>query len=384
VIRLSSACLLVALATIVTARPACAQTERPVAFVYVSANPDNSSTNELHAFTAASNGRLTPVTGSPFAKDVTSMAVNGKYLFGSTRDGIYVGAWLIHPDGTLRWSYSSDIVRYNQDDCGFSGPLFLDRSGTSLYDLEYYGGGCANNVYHSFTVNKSSGRLQNLGGGPADEWFNLPASFIGNNVYAYTAVCLSNMYWEIAGFKRANNGLLGQVNIKAPLPAAKHDDFWCPSQTATDPTDHVAITLQPVAGSTFNSDGPAQLAVYTAEANGNLHTTSTRANMPTTSVGSVTSLAMSPSGKLLAVGGSKGLQVFHFNGANPITHDTGLLTTKSIDQFFWDNVNHLYAISRSAGKLYVFNVATTGATQAPGSPYSIAHPQYMIVQPKSH
>ena len=92
---------------------------------------------------------------------------------------------------------------------------------------------------------------------------------------------------------------------------------------------------------------------------------------------------MSPSGKLLAVGGSAGLQVFHFNAAAPITHDTGLLTAKPIDQFFWDNANHLYAISRAAGKLYVFTVTPTGATQAAGSPYSIAHPQNIIVQPKT-
>jgi hypothetical protein len=92
---------------------------------------------------------------------------------------------------------------------------------------------------------------------------------------------------------------------------------------------------------------------------------------------------MSPSGKLLAVGGTAGLQVFHFNGASPITHDTGLLTTKPIDQFFWDNANHLYAISRSAGKLYVFTVTPSSATQAPGSPYTIAHPQNIIVQPKT-
>jgi hypothetical protein len=384
VIRFSSACLFAALAaTALTASPARAQAENPVAFVYVSSNPNNSSTNQINAFAASSNGKLTPVIGSPFADDVTNMAVNGKYLFGSTRNGIYVASFAIEPDGALRWTHSSDIVRYNQGECGNSGPLFLDHTGASLYDMEFDGNACANNVYHSFAVNKSSGQLHNLGGGPASSWFYLPATFIGNNIYAYTATCLSNMYWQISGFKRASNGLLSQINLSAPLPTAKQGDFWCPSQAAADPTNHVAITLQPVDASTFNSDGAAQLATYTADAAGNLHIASTRAKMPTTSVGSVTSIGMSPSGKLLAVGGSAGLQVFHFNGASPITHDTGLLTTKPIDQFFWDNTNHLYAISRSAGKLYVFTVTPTSATQAPGSPYSIAHPQYIIVQPKT-
>lgn len=384
-IRFSSACLLATLAaTTLAVSPALAQTENSVAFVYVSSNPANSSTNEINAFAASSAGKLTPVTGSPFADDVTSMAVNGKYLFGSTRNGIYVASFAIEPDGALRWTTSNDIVRYNQSDCGISGPLFLDHTGASLYDMEFDGNACANNVYHSFAVNNASGQLHNLGGGPASSWFYLPATFIGNNVYAYTATCISNLYWQISGFKRASNGVLSQINLTAPLPAAKQGDFWCPSQAAADPTNHVAFTFQPVNASTFNSDGAAQLATYAADAAGNLHTTSTRANMPTTSVGSVTSLGMSPSGKLLAVGGSAGLQVFHFNGASPITHDTGLLTSQPIDQFFWDNANHLYAISRSAGKLYVFTITPTSATQASGSPYSIAHPQYIIVQPRTH
>ena len=87
------------------------------------------------------------------------------------------------------------------------------------------------------------------------------------------------------------------------------------------------------------------------ETNGTLTTTSSGKNMPTTSLTYVNALRMAPSGKLLAVGGIGGLQIFHFNGANPITKYTGLLTTSTIDKVYWDNSNHLYAISGSAGKL---------------------------------
>jgi hypothetical protein len=104
--------------------------------------------------------------------------------------------------------------------------------------------------------------------------------------------------------------------------------------------------------------------------------------MPTVSVGSVTAVGMAPSGKqLLAVGGSTGLQVFHFNGASPITHDTGLLTSSYIDEIRWDNANHLYAISQTAKKLWVFTVTPTGVSQAPGSPHTINTPLGVIVQP---
>jgi WD40 repeat protein len=105
--------------------------------------------------------------------------------------------------------------------------------------------------------------------------------------------------------------------------------------------------------------------------------------MPHTAVQFVTDLKMSPSGKLLAVAGSAGLQVFHFNGSDPITHYTARLTTNSIDQMFWDNANHLYAISRSTNKLFVFTITSYSAKQAPGSPYTIAVPMNMAVLPRS-
>lgn len=72
--------------------------------------------------------------------------------------------------------------------------------------------------------------------------------------------------------------------------------------------------------------------------------------------------------------GTTGLQVFHFNGSNPIKPCTGLLTKNEIDQVFWDNAHHLYAISSTAGKLYGFTVTPTPYTQAAGSPYVIKSP----------
>jgi hypothetical protein len=354
----------------------------PVAYVYVSSNPANSSTNEIHAYAASAEGKLTPIVGSPFADDVTSMAVNGKYLFGSNRNGIYVAAFAIASDGAPRWTNSTDIVQFNADDCGSTGPLFLDHTGATLYDTEFRSD-CANNSYQSLAVNKTTGKLRNLGSSSTDEWLYLPASFIGNNVYAYSAGCVEDLYWEINGYKRSSTGALSRINISAPTPTPKSGDFFCPSQTAADPANHVAITLQPVNNQQFTPDGPAQLASYTADNAGNLHTASTLANMPSAAVGTVTDLKMGPGGKLLAVAGTAGLQVFHFNGANPITADTGLLTKIEIDQMFWDNDHHLYAISQSAGKIFVFTVTETSATQAPGSPYTLAGPQNIAVQPKT-
>jgi hypothetical protein len=53
-----------------------------------------------------------------------------------------------------------------------------------------------------------------------------------------------------------------------------------------------------------------------------------------------------------------------------------------IDQLYWDNDNHLFAISQSAGKLFVFTITPTSVSRAPGSPHKIASPTNVIVLPK--
>ena len=76
--------------------------------------------------------------------------------------------------------------------------------------------------------------------------------------------------------------------------------------------------------------------------------------MPATKISNPYDMKMSPSGQLLAVAGQEGLQIFHFNGSNPVTHYTALLTKEPVNQMFWDNDNHLYAISntRSVTRLH--------------------------------
>jgi hypothetical protein len=352
----------------------------PVAYVYV-ASSKTATVNHIYAFAAAPDGKLTAVSGSPFPADVSSMAVNAEYLFGADPAHVYIHSFSIEPDGGLKPMTSISAQKFNSGECGSLGPLFLDRTGATLYDLDVDGNICANNTYQSFRIGKADGALNYLGSEGADAWFDYPLSFVGNNTYAYGAVCLFDMYWEIYGFERHSDGMLTEANISVPTPTAKGEDFYCPSLTATDATDHVVISLQAVDGVSFNPDGPAQLAAYTAESSGNLSTTSTRDDMPDTAVGGISDLAISPTGKLLAVSGTAGLQIFHFNGSDPITHYTGLLTKDDVSQIFWDNDNHLYAISGS-GKLFVFTVTPANFSQATGSPHSVNKPTYVSVLPR--
>jgi hypothetical protein len=344
-----------------------APSSSPVAFVYVS-SAVNQNSYEISAFAAASNGKLTRVSGSPFSADVQNMAVNGKYLFGT--NGIEIYSFSVASDGALTEVGSINAQQFNQPVAGGPGALFLDHTGATLYDEDIYGNNGANNTYQFFDIEKATGQLNYVGmTRAATTQFWEPLSFIGNNVYAYGSYCY-HFDADIFGFRRNDDGTLTELNINPKIPAAKDGSFYCPYLASADPTN------------SWQPDGPPQLATYTADGSGDLTTKSTYSNMPATAVKNVLDIDMAPSGKLLAVGGTLGLQVFHFNGGNPITHYTGLLTKDEIDQFFWDNDNHLYAISNASGKLFVFTVTPTSVSQAPGSPYTISQPLNIIVLPK--
>jgi hypothetical protein len=358
----------------------------PVAYVYIANTPANSSTNQITAYTADANGTLSPLAGSPFAEDVAYMVVTGTHLMAVSRSEPNINAYLIASDGTLSFEASTDYAQYNSgsNDCGSAGQIFLDHTGATLYVQEFDGSSaCANTVIASFKVEKPGGELKYLGTDNTGVFpgVNSAAYFIGNNMYAYTSADSACMYYAFYGFKRASNGLLSSLDsMTSNLPTAPEGvSRYVPSLAAADPTDHVAFLMQP-ANPPGCAPGPLQLANYTVDASGNLSTTNTSTNMPATSIVNFSDMKMSPSGELLAVAGAEGLQVFHFNGANPITQDTGLLTSDPVAQMFWDNNDHLYAISTSSAKLHVFTVTPTTVAEAPGSPYSIASPENLIVR----
>lgn len=355
----------------------------PVAYVYVSDYVSSSGTYQVNGFAAAANGALTPIAGSPFPDSLSYLVLNGSWLFGieaSASGGDQnVDSYSIAPNGALTFAQRTQV----NDTGGGPTTLLLDHTGSSLY-VNYYS---LNNDCLTYSIDQSSGALtyvSTLNGGPGT---GCAVSFTGTNQFAYSSSCY-HFTPLIYGDARASDGSLSWMGISPALPTPPSGDVYCPYLAAADPYNHLAVAVQPVKGGIGPFDGPAQLAVYTADSSGNLTTNSTYLNMPATLVqptdgnGSL-DYWMSPSGRLLAVGGPLGLQVFHFNGANPITHFTGLLTKNEVDQVFWDNANHLYAISRSAGKLYVFTVTPTSVTQAPGSPHSIPGAQYEIVLPKT-
>jgi hypothetical protein len=344
-------------------------------FVYVTSVNSN-NTEEIYAYSEAGNGALTPVAGSPFAANGYYLATNSKWLVSTDTVNIY--SFSVAESGAITQESSINAQQYNEYTTGGPVSLFFDRTGATLYDEDIYGNQGANNTYQFFDLNQSTGALSFLGATTSYSaaWIT-PLSFIANNEYAYGASPLYGGQY-IYGFSRASNGTLTDLNINPSYPKAS-DGAYAPYLAAADTANHLAITLTP--NDDMTQTGPTQIGVYTAESSGNLTTNSTSSNMPTVAVVNVNDLKMSASGKVLAVAGSAGLQLFHFNGANPVTRFTGLLTTDAVNQVAWDNMNHLYAVASAAGKLYVFTVTATGVKQAQGSPYAITSPGYVAAFP---
>ncbi len=156
--NLQFACLGAALCT---AGALAQTTTSPVAYVYVSNTINtNAGTIQVKAFAAAPNGRLTRVPGSPFPDDVTSMAVNGLYLFGSQPGSTNILAYSIESDGSLRHSFTSSVQQPGQ--CDNAGSLELDHTGQTLYNVDIVGNNCANSTYQSFAIQPAMNFLKLL------------------------------------------------------------------------------------------------------------------------------------------------------------------------------------------------------------------------------
>ena len=365
-------------------------TSAPVAHVYV-----NSGTNIL-AFSAAANGKLTAVPGSPFNDNISLMGANGHFLFGFEPGTVIIDSLRMAANGALKKAATTNTEKYWPDpSCPmvtWNGQgLRIDHSGLDLYNAGIPGEFGCYSAFQSYKIDDANGKLTYLG--ETDGIFNggPQMSVLGNNEFAYSVICEfpygNGATSEMTVFQRLSSGELMTAKAGVATPAAPIDPsegtagYYCPISMATDPTNHAAITFQAWDSEGDDTYGPIVIATYTADAKGNLKTTSTYKNMAVSETGGG-GMRMSPSGKLLAVSGS-GVQLFHFNDGSPLTKYKILSPNEANGQILWDNDNHMYALGSDAegGKLWVYTVTPTSIKEAPGSPYSITNPGGMYVQP---
>ena len=377
---------LVPTASTQTAKSAATGSNSPVAYVYVS------RPTHVDGFAASASGKLTPVPGSPFSDiSLSHMSVIRQFLFGAGDDRQSIYSFAIASNGSIKKVSQIDTHSYNppDNDCFDVGPTQIDFAHTTLYNDDWNCDGDSQYI-QSYKIEKD-GALQFLAnsGGASEDYTMSPPVVLGTDQYLYVTGFYGqgNAGGLIQAYKRQSNGSAELTPSGSYFPAtANPDDTYTPYPVlAADPSDHLAFAIQPETGSGA-PDGPIQLASYTAQANGNLTTTNTSEDMPTTDIDGIYVMSISPTGKLLAVGGGgqnnpgggNGFQLFHFNGASPITRDSGVLQTRYlIDQFGWDKSNHLYVLG--GGYLFVYTVTPTSIEEAPGSPYSIPEASSVIV-----
>jgi hypothetical protein len=359
-----------------------------VAHVYVQ------TTKGVNLYNAAPNGQLTLASGSPFKTVGLMVGTNGKYFFSNGTNLVHVYA--MSSTGTIGKEVANiDTSLYSGAECGTTGPTFLDHTGQMLY-MEHYNfpsptGDNTCYAVQSYKINSTTGQLTFLGAtsGVLDRYELAPKGFTvtANNAFVYATFEEGYGSNYVDAFHRESGGAIDTWGFhETDSPPYDSSWGWLQFGVAADPANHlatIAVQEQDVPTGLY---APPQLASYTVGTQGNISTTNTWQNMATPVI-YPTSLTMSPSGKVLAAAGnvkapaypgnnsaeSPGLQVFHFNGASPITKFSGVLTSDFIDFIHWDNANHLYALSNSSGKLYVYTVTPTSITAVSGSPFKVPY-----------
>jgi hypothetical protein len=346
-------------------------TAAAVAHVYVQ------TTKGVMAYAADATGKLTLVSGSPFSVSGEMEDTNGKYL-------LSVGTTLLHTypiasNGAIGQQISQiDSSSYGSGctDTGGLGSL-LDHTGKYLY-LQDCG------TWQTYQL-ESNGFLQYLGDMDGNTTSTVPTTS-SNDKFAYGVIPTLEVRAPdnpLSVFSKSSNGVF-EINssFSETDPQTNPDRQWTWSAVfaQADPNGHLAVLL--FANDEYGDSSSNQLASYTINpSTGAISSTNTYSNMPYPEENSLTiTMNMSPSGELLAVAGYPGLDIFHFNGAAPITHYSGtLLPSIDIDQVKWDQNNHLYALSYDSSELYVYTVTPTSIKAAPGSPYHLKNAPYGVI-----
>lgn len=347
----------------------------------------------VNVYTASSTGKLTLVSGSPFKNTVGLMiGTAGSHFI--TVGTTYIHSYAIKSSGGVGAQVAQiNTALFSGAECGtthYGGTI--DRTGTEVYIQLDGTGQCA--ALQTFNINATTGTFTfggfaYAGGGGSPPTFESPLLVTGNNGHAYS---FAQYYCEndFSAFYRDRFGAMNAAIPTITFPPPPSGGEYFPLAMASDnqnvPTGHMAIALQVNYGACEGFSPPA-LASYTVNYYGNLFYNGTTLK---TAINPA-SMAINPQGNLLAVSAATsnpfytkdgpGLQVFHFNGGNPITAYSNVLTKDPINSIAWDKSNHLYATSRTTNKLYVFTVTQTSITPVAGSPFTLSGPSTLVVRP---
>lgn len=365
-----------------------------VAYVYVSTG------NGINLYDAASNGDLTLVSGSPFHTTLPMIGSNGShFLTLDYSDFATIHSYTVAANGAIESQVSTiNTQDYNGVNCGGTDKAVLDHSGENIYVLLDTSGNCG--AYQTYGIAKTTGDLSFKGAAVNNNiqlnYCCTAPAVTQDDAFAFSSVqtyYCDGCYDVWGEFKASSKGVLENFDGQVSGPTPKSPSLWLsPQFIATDNSDHLAVLGDWYDNNAEQYTGKGGFASYTVNTkNGAIASTNTWKDMPLPNVGFINEIRMSPSGKLIAVAGYNGLQLFHFNGAAPITPFGGVITKTEIDHIKWDTDNHLYALSdaynpysspNGKSELYVYTVTPTSITEVPGYPFHITGADGMVVVAK--
>jgi hypothetical protein len=397
----------------------------PVALVYVQTTPG------VVVYSAAANGTLTEVKGSPFKVSGQMEDISGKFLI-SVGDTI-LHVYSIASNGAIGKQISQiNTASYGGSECGGTSGQgsVLDHTGKYLYVQLNTLNKCA--AWQTYRLD-SDGYLQFLG--HTESYQLLDTSYDGIQVVASTVptissndkfqygvfdisaifdanFCLSSDQCPSLSAYKTSGGMLEQSSSFSEKDPVAESGFrfipWSWNSPRADNDGHLAVLMTEADDGGSYENSMLQVASYTINpSTGALTSTNTYLKMPIVQVSwqpystvpgpadrapdpadcyvycngeyslGPFAMAMSPAGNLLAIAGpmAGGLQMFHFNGAAPATAYGGYFYIWPIDQLMWDSNDHLYALDYTFNNLTVFTVTPTSNKQT-GSPYSLPASPY--------
>ena len=359
-----------------------------------------------YVYDASSTGKLTLIKGSPFRTVGALIGTNGKYFVTAASADVY--SYAVESNGSIGKLVSTiNTQLYSGHQCGtiggndFNGsittPGVFDHTGQNIYvtlagaedddgDLICYGVqtyGISKAGILTFKGTTEYSDNINIENGPSHP------TIAGNGKFSFDfqKVVFDNVCGPgINTFAAETGGVLNYLpnaGINFPTLSPGAVEWVLMGAMADDPTDHLAMAVYTTTdGDCENSPifGPAQLASFTVDSQGNLTSTNTYANMPQLALDDYpTAMTLDYTGKILAVAVGTGIQFFHFNGAEPITPFTGIIGLSGyFTQMSWDADGHLYAQNGASGRMHVYEATTKSVKELSGSPTVISQGTFVV------
>lgn len=308
----------------------------------------------INAFSLQANGSAQLVSGSPFtaaaltgASPQTLLAASANFVFASDTQNI--ATFRRSSNGALTVASSVSV----SPDAATIDTLTLDRTASSLYA----GAGRFGHGKYFVFDKGTHGQLTS-----ASELSGLQSDgelqFDHSNKFAYTTYHAFLNLPEVTGqhcsfeaYSRATDGTLNPFDpqLSPPLGVAASD--FCPASAASSALGYLAVAYRTVQDN--QGIGVHSIAVYRILNSGELLLVS---NLVTTLDATLpVTMKFDPSGTLLAVVGTQGIQLYKLISTGTLTKSgSPLYTHTHFRDVRWDHSNHVITIS--FGAVYFFGL----------------------------